>query len=80
MPLDGDVNRSAAVYGRNLTDEDAPLQATRWFTLPLGFAYGNQVPAGDRIPGADYGSPRGFFGALRRERQIGVEFTYRYGQ
>jgi outer membrane receptor protein involved in Fe transport len=71
---------TAALYGRNLTNEDAPLVATRWFTLPLGFAYGNQIPAADRVPGADYGSPRGFFAALRRERQVGIEFTYKYGQ
>ncbi|MCU0975663.1 MAG: TonB-dependent receptor [Steroidobacteraceae bacterium] len=70
---------SAGLYGRNLTDEDAPLVATRWFTLPYGFGYGAQVPVAQRIPGADYGAPRGFFGTLRRERQVGVEFTYRYG-
>jgi iron complex outermembrane recepter protein len=78
LGVSGD-NWTAAIYGRNLGDEDAPLVATRWFTLPYGFAYPNQVPVANRVVGADYGSPRGFFGTLRRERQVGVEFTYRYG-
>ena len=69
---------TASLYGRNLTNEDAPLVATRWFTLPLGFAY--TVPTANRLPGADYGSPRGFFAALRKERQVGLELTYRFGE
>lgn len=75
LGISGD-NWTAALYGRNLGDEDAPLIATRWFTLPYGFAYARQVPA---VAGADYGSPRAFFGTLRRERQVGVELSYRWG-
>jgi OOP family OmpA-OmpF porin len=29
---------------------------------------------------ASYSLPRGFFGGFRRERQIGLEFAYRYGE
>ncbi|RMF08010.1 MAG: TonB-dependent receptor [Alphaproteobacteria bacterium] len=71
------------VFGRNLTDEDSIVLATRWFDLRYGF--GPNVPAiladGGALggPGAvSFGLPRGFFGTLRRPRQVGIEFSYNF--
>jgi len=66
------------VYGRNLTNEDSSPGVTRWLQLNL---FG--VPGATLNPGlpptsvAAYSLPRGFFGVLRRERQVGLEFNYK---
>jgi outer membrane receptor protein involved in Fe transport len=70
------------LYGRNLLDEDSLPGATRWlhpylFGIPAG-------PAATLDPGlpptsvAAYSLPRGIFGTLRRERQIGLELNYKF--
>jgi outer membrane receptor protein involved in Fe transport len=67
------------IYGRNLTDEDASPSATRWL-----HPYLIGIPGLTLDPGlppttiASYSLPRGFFGILRRERQIGLEASYRF--
>lgn len=65
-------NWSASLFVRNLTDEDAPVMATRWLAIPY-FTFSSLNTAPD---GADTGSPRAFFGNARRGRQIGLEFSY----
>lgn len=75
-------------FARNLTDEDAPPLATRWFD----YRYGNGA-RGLPAPGAgglrrgtfdgqpaviDTGPPRGFFSTLRRGRTFGIEASVRY--
>ncbi|MCH9695986.1 MAG: TonB-dependent receptor [Gammaproteobacteria bacterium] len=85
-------NWSAKVYGRNLTDEDAPSMVTRWLQDPLLSIYasglfGGQVdttnagaPAGFCAAEAcSTNFPRAFFGDMRQGRHIGVEFNYRFG-
>ena len=69
--VEGD-NWSLALLGRNLTDEDSAILATRWLQVPyLTFASLNVAP-----PSADRGIPRAFFALPRRERQIGLELSY----
>jgi outer membrane receptor protein involved in Fe transport len=70
------------VYGRNLLDEDSVPGATRWLHPYL---IGTQAPGIANLdPGlpstaiASYSLPRGIFGSLRRERQIGVEASYKF--
>ncbi len=69
-------NWTLAAFGRNLTDEDAPPMVTRWLAIPY-FTFSSLNVATD-IAGADTGTPRAFFGSLRRERQLGMEFIYRF--
>ena len=71
------------LYGRNLTDDDTPVGATRWLhTYLIGFA--GPVPPRNLKPGlppttvAAYSLPRGIFGTLRRERQVGLEMSYKF--
>ena len=85
-------NWSATLFGRNLTDEDAPPMATRWLSIPYFFNVNTAYlhpgsPGQGRAPSsttanprnaADTGGPRAFFGSLRKERQFGAEFTYRF--
>lgn len=68
-------NWEAMFIGRNLTDEDSIILATRWLQVPYinNFTSVNVAPAG-----ADQGIPRAFFALPRRQRQMGVEFTYRF--
>jgi iron complex outermembrane recepter protein len=74
-------------FVRNLTDEDAPPLATRWFD----YRYGNGVrnlPApvnGVRLGSfagqpavIDTAAPRAFFTALRKGRTFGVEGAFRF--
>ena len=69
-------NWTLAAFGRNLTDEDAPPMVTRWLASPyFTFASINVYNSGI---GADTGTPRAFFGSLRRERQLGAEFIWRF--
>ena len=64
---------TVALIGRNLTDEDSAILATRWLQSPLisNFTLRSAAPAG-----ADTGMPRAFFALPRRERQIGIEVSY----
>jgi len=75
-----------AIYGRNLTDEDAPQMATRWLQEPnffgraLASTSGAGAPAGSCPPGTCSTSwPRAFFADFRRGRNFGVEASYRFG-
>ncbi len=83
---------TVAIYGRNLTDEDAPSMVTRWLQDPLlsinaGGAFGSQIsptnagaPAGFCVPGAcSTNFPRAFFGDMRLGRNAGVEVSLRFG-
>lgn len=84
--LRSDDGWSIVAFGRNLTDNDTIPLATRWFDLRTGSARTCSAtvsqpclpatPAPGTYGGADSGSPRGFFGALRRGRTFGLEFTY----
>ena len=78
---------SIVAFARNLTDEDAPALATRWFD----YRYGNgarNLPAPvnglrlgtfDGRPAViDTAAPRAFFTALRRGRTFGVEGSLRF--
>ena len=77
---------SVIAFGRNLTDTDTIPLATRWFDLRTGSArICSATVTSPCIPanpppgtggGGDTGSPRGFFGALRKGRTFGVEFRY----
>jgi outer membrane receptor protein involved in Fe transport len=71
------------LYGRNLLDETSAVGATRWLHgYLLGFE--GPVPAATLDPGlpptsvAAYSLPRGIFGTLRRESQIGLELSYKF--
>ena len=77
---------SVVAFGRNLTDSETIPLATRWFDLRTGSARVCSATVGAPcIPstpppgtagGGDTGSPRGFFGALRKGRTFGLEFRY----
>jgi outer membrane receptor protein involved in Fe transport len=77
---------SLVAFGKNLTDTDTIPMATRWFDLRTGSARVCSAtvttycipatPTPGRAGGGDSGSPRAFFGALRKGRSFGVEFTY----
>ena len=77
-------NWAVTVFGRNLTDEDAPQIATRWFQWPLanfGPPLINPVDTSEIVPAESIVAtnfPRGFFGSFRRERQVGVEVSYSF--
>ena len=68
-------------FVRNLTDEDAPPLATRWFDFRYG-ATGRGLPTGQTFLGQpaqiETGGPRAFFTALRRGRTFGVETVMRF--
>jgi outer membrane receptor protein involved in Fe transport len=78
---------TAAVYGRNLTDEDAPAMVTRWLQDPLVFGIAGfpstaaaGAPPGSCPPGTCSTTyPRGFFADMRRGRNLGLEIIYRFG-
>jgi outer membrane receptor protein involved in Fe transport len=77
---------SIVAFGRNLTDNDTIPMATRWFDLRTGSAIRCSAaqttncipvtPPPGTAGGGDTGSPRAFFGALRKGRTFGLEFTY----
>jgi outer membrane receptor protein involved in Fe transport len=82
-------NFTIALFGRNLTDEDAIPLATRWFDLRYGAGTRNLPPApgpgqpvvvpfDGRPAQVETGSPRAFFGALRKGRTLGVEATFNF--
>lgn len=74
------------IFGRNITNEDTIAIATRWFDLRYGGVTGasgavgaGRITAdGGSLTTATTGSPRGFFGSLRRPRQFGVEMRYAF--
>lgn len=72
-----------AAFVRNLTDEDAPPLATRWFDFRYG-ATGRGLPPAASVtfngqPTAiETGGPRAFFTALRRGRTFGLETVMRF--
>jgi hypothetical protein len=78
---------TVAVYGRNLTDEDAPAMVTRWLQDPLVFGiagFPNTTAAGAPVGACPPGTcstsyPRGYFGDMRRGRNVGVELIWRFG-
>lgn len=73
MGVNGE-NWRVSLYARNLTDEDAPVLTSRWLGIPyFTFSSLNTAPEG-----ADNGSPRAFFSAARRGRQMGIDMTYRF--
>lgn len=80
-------NMTLTVYGRNLTDEDAPTMVTRWLQDPLvitaaGFpsTAAAGAPPGSCPPNTCSTSfPRAFFGDMRRGRNFGLEVNYRFG-
>jgi hypothetical protein len=73
-------------FVRNLTDEDTIAIATRWFDLRYGgvtgasgaVGAGRIIADGGTLTTVTTGSPRGFFGSLRRPRQFGVEMKYAF--
>jgi iron complex outermembrane recepter protein len=77
---------SISAFGRNLTNEDSVILATRWFDLRYGAFNTAAVPPALRqpVPGqtrpgfVDTGSPRAFFGTLRKGRSFGIEGTYAF--
>jgi iron complex outermembrane recepter protein len=82
-------NFTIALFGRNLTDEDAIPLATRWFDLRYGAGTRNLPPApgpgqpvvvpfDGRPAQVETGSPRAFFGGLRKGRTLGVEATFNF--
>lgn len=75
-------NWQAFVFARNLTNEDTIAIATRWFDLRYGIApnVGQIFADGGALGpnGVNASFPRGFFGSLRRPRQIGIEFSYSF--
>ena len=88
-------NWTIAIYGRNLTDEDAPQMVTRWLQDPLlitnagGFFSSQLSPTAAGAPDGACNTqaglpcstsfPRAFFGDLRRGRNFGLEATFRFG-
>jgi outer membrane receptor protein involved in Fe transport len=84
--LRSDNGWSLVAFGKNLTDVETIPMATRWFDLRTGSARICSAtvttpcipatPTPGRAGGGDTGSPRAFFGALRKGRTFGLEFTY----
>ncbi|TQV81390.1 TonB-dependent receptor [Exilibacterium tricleocarpae] len=69
-------NWKLMLFGRNLTDEDAVPMVTRWLQVPY-FAF-SSLNTATQVTGADTGAPRAYFGALRRQRQYGLELSYSF--
>jgi outer membrane receptor protein involved in Fe transport len=70
-------------FVRNLTNEDAPPLATRWFDFRYGATSRGLPPASSVTfngqPAAiETGGPRAFFVALRRGRTFGLETVMRF--
>ena len=64
------------VWGRNITDEDSIVMATRWLQTPYFSTI--SLNTASFVPGADVGAPRAFFGTLRRGPSWGVEARMRF--
>jgi outer membrane receptor protein involved in Fe transport len=72
-----------AFFGRNLTNEETIPLATRWFDLRYGAGTRGLPPASsvqfDGRPALlETGTPRGFFGTLRKGRTFGVEAIFAF--
>ncbi len=72
-----------AVFGRNLTNEQTIPLATRWFDLRYGAGTKGLPPAATvtfdgRTAIVESGSPRGFFGQLRKGRTFGIEGSFKF--
>jgi len=81
---------TVSLYGRNLTNEDAPSMVTRWLQDPLlaplvgapDIAATGTDPSLCTVGTASNCStnyPRAFFGDFRRSRNFGIEFAWRFG-
>jgi len=68
-------NIRLTLFGRNLTDEDSIVLATRWFDLRYLGPNGIDPSLLGQV---DTGSPRAFFSTQRRGRNFGVEIGYRF--
>jgi iron complex outermembrane receptor protein len=88
LGIDTGTNLTVSVYGRNLTDEDAPAMVTRWLQEPLttfqavgqsDFTLGGAAPGQCSSATCARSYPRAFFGDLRRGRNFGVELAWRFG-
>lgn len=70
------------IYGRNVLNEDSAVGATRWLHAYLAATSTNPTltlkPGLPSAAVAAYSLPRGIFGTVRRERQVGVEFSYKF--
>lgn len=64
------------LFGRNLTDEDSITMATRWLQTPY-FTFLSPT-LNTTASGFSRGTPRAFFGSLRRGRTLGLEVRYQY--
>ena len=72
-------NWKVGLYGRNLLNEDSVVGATRWLhTYMIGIPGVTLKPGLPSTAVASYSLPRGIFGTLRRERQIGLEASYKF--
>ncbi|MGL5839794.1 MAG: TonB-dependent receptor [Sphingorhabdus sp.] len=76
-------NFTVSLFGRNLTDEDSIPLATRWFDLRYGAGTTGLPPAAGvtfdgRPAQVETGTPRAFFGSLRKGRTFGVEATFNF--
>lgn len=74
---------TVSFFGRNLFDEDTIPLATRWFDLRYGAGTrGLPPPASVSFDGRpaqiETGTPRGFFGTLRKGRTFGLEATFSF--
>ncbi len=76
-----------AFFGRNLTNESSITLATRWFDIRYGSGTRDIPAALTAMPGvgapgiqdrADTGTPRAFFGTLRKGRTFGVEGSFNF--
>ncbi|MCC5868773.1 MAG: TonB-dependent receptor [Gammaproteobacteria bacterium] len=70
-----------ALFGRNIFDEDAVINNTRWFDLRYNnFVGGNRAPTevdGRPVDRSALG-PRAFFSTLRRGASYGIQASYRF--
>jgi iron complex outermembrane recepter protein len=76
-------NFTISAFARNLTDEDSIPLATRWFDLRYGAGTQGLPPAAGvtfdgRPAQIETGSPRGFFGTLRKGRTFGAEVNFNF--
>lgn len=76
-------NFSLAVFGRNLTNEDAIPLATRWFDYrygggTVGLPAASTVTFDGRPAQIETGAARAFFATLRKGRTFGLEGTFNF--
>jgi iron complex outermembrane recepter protein len=74
-------NFTLALFGRNLTNEDSIPLATRWFDLRYSGSRNGITPTAvfdGRPAQVETGTPRAFFGTLRKGRTFGVEASFNF--